>query len=86
MNICIFSTVTYWHGLRGGMDLHGKHLLEGLSGRSHNVIVISTKHPSGKEYEEINIRWYDYRVFRVLGGFRKPSKNEISVDEIRSMK
>ena len=36
--------------------------------------------------KEVDIRWYDYRVFHVLGGFRKPSKNEINVDEIRSMK
>jgi glycosyltransferase involved in cell wall biosynthesis len=36
------------------MDLHGKHLLEGLVGKGHVVIVISTKHPSGKKYEEIN--------------------------------
>ncbi len=54
MNICVFSIVTYWHGLRGGMDLHGKHLLEGLSEKNHKVTVISTKHPDGKKYEEIN--------------------------------
>ena len=36
--------------------------------------------------KEVNVRWYDYRVFHVLGGFRKPSKNEINVDKIRSMK
>ncbi|MGR3302290.1 MAG: class I SAM-dependent methyltransferase [Candidatus Scalindua sp.] len=36
--------------------------------------------------KEVNVRWYDYRVFHVLGGFRKLSRNEINVDEIRSMK
>lgn len=36
--------------------------------------------------KEVNVRWYDYRVFHVLGGFRKLSKNEINVDEIRSVK
>jgi glycosyltransferase involved in cell wall biosynthesis len=41
------------------MDLHGKHLLEGLAEKGHEVIVISTRHPSGKEYEETNgIRLY----------------------------
>jgi len=54
MRVCVFSVVTYWHGLKGGMDLHGKHLLEGLSERGHEVIVVSTKHPSGKEYEKTN--------------------------------
>lgn len=59
MRVCVFSTVTYWHGLKGGMDLHGKNLLEGLAGKGHEVIVISTRHPSGKEYERINgIRLY----------------------------
>ncbi len=36
--------------------------------------------------KEVNVRWHDYRVFHVLGGFRKSSNNEINVDEIRSMK
>lgn len=54
MNICVFSIVTYWHGLRGGMDLHGKQLLERLSERGHKISIISTRHPEGKESEEIN--------------------------------
>lgn len=54
MNICVFSRATYWHGLSGGMDLHGKHLLEGIAKKGHKVTVISTKHLDGKEYEEIN--------------------------------
>ena len=36
--------------------------------------------------KEVNIRWKDYRVFHVLGGFRKSSNHWIKVDEIRSMK
>lgn len=32
--------------------------------------------------KEANISWTDYRLFHVLGGFRKPSRTEISVDEI----
>ncbi len=76
MNICVFSIVTYWHGLRGGMDLHGKHLLEGFSERNHKVTVISTKHPDGKEYEEINgIRIY-YLKHTAFGSSRKGWKKQ----------
>jgi len=54
MNICVFSIVTYWHGVNGGMEIHGKILCEGLVKRGHEVTIISTRHPDGKEYEEIN--------------------------------
>ncbi|HLE16861.1 MAG TPA: glycosyltransferase family 4 protein [Syntrophales bacterium] len=53
MNICFFSSVTYWHGLKGGMENFGKILLEGLSKRGHEITVISSRHPSGKDYEVI---------------------------------
>jgi glycosyltransferase involved in cell wall biosynthesis len=76
MRICVISTVSYWHGLRGGMDLHGKHLLEGLASKGHEVIVISTKHPSGKEYENINgIRLY-YLQNTTFGSPRKKWEEE----------
>lgn len=76
MKICFFSIVTYWHGLRGGMDLHGKHLLEGISGKGHKIIVISTKHPSGKEYEEIKgIKIY-YLKHTTFGSSRKGWKRQ----------
>jgi len=54
MNICLFSIVTYWHGVNGGMEIHGKLLCEGLVKRGHEVTVISTRNPNGKKYEEIN--------------------------------
>jgi len=54
MKICIFSIVTYWHGVKGGMEIHGKILCGGLVKRGHEVTVISTRHPNGKEYEEVN--------------------------------
>ncbi len=54
MNICLFSIVTYWHGIKGGMEIHGKILCEGLVKRGHEVTVISTRHPDDKEYEEVN--------------------------------
>jgi len=54
MNICFFSIVTYWHGVKGGMEIHGKLLSEELVERGHKVIIISTKHPKGIEYEERN--------------------------------
>lgn len=76
MKICIFSIVTYWHGLKGGMDLHGKHLLEGLSKGGHKIIVISTKHPSGKEYEEINDIKIHYLKHTTFGSSRKGWKKQ----------
>lgn len=54
MNICFFSVVTFWHGIKGGMDLHGKHLLEGLAANGHKITVITTKHPTDQAYEERN--------------------------------
>jgi glycosyltransferase involved in cell wall biosynthesis len=76
MKICVFSIVTYWHGLRGGMDLHGKHLLEGLSERHHKVTVISTKHPDGKKYEEINGIKVHYLKETVFSSPRKGWKKQ----------
>jgi glycosyltransferase involved in cell wall biosynthesis len=59
MNICFFSNVTFWHGLNGGMEIHGKMLCEGLSDRGHDLTVISSKHPHGKVCDEIDsIRIY----------------------------
>lgn len=76
MNICFFSIVTYWHGLKGGMDLHGKHLLEGLSRKGHEVIVISSKHPSLKDYEEINGIRFHYLKETTFGSSRNAWKRE----------
>ena len=54
MNICCFSRVNYWHGIKGGMDLHGRLLAEGMAGRGHSVTMISTRHPSGLIEEQFN--------------------------------
>ena len=54
MNICVFSIVNYWQNIKGGMEIHGKCLSEGLAMRGHDVTVLSTKHPEGKIFEEIN--------------------------------
>lgn len=71
MNICVFSIVTYWHGLRGGMEIHGRNLLERLSEKGHKISVISTKHPEGKEFEEIKgIKIY-YLKNTTFGSSRK---------------
>jgi glycosyltransferase involved in cell wall biosynthesis len=76
MHICFFSIVTYWHGIKGGMDLHGKHLLEGLAKKGHSITVISTKNPSLKEYEEIRgIKLY-YLKHTTFGSSRKAWKRE----------
>jgi len=52
MHICSFSIVNYWQGVKGGMEVHGKLLSQGLVNKGHNVSIISTKHPEGKEKEE----------------------------------
>jgi len=54
MNICCFSRVNYWHGISGGMDLHGRLLAEGMVRHGHTVSVISTRHPSDRIREEHN--------------------------------
>jgi len=48
LNIAAFSRTTYWHGMHGGMDVHGKLLAQGLADRGHRVVFISTRHPAGK--------------------------------------
>ena len=45
MNICCLSIVTYWHGIKGGLEVHGKLLCERLVEMGHNVTIISTNHP-----------------------------------------
>src|SRR3989337_1588916 len=80
MNICFFSSVTYWHGLKGGMENFGKILLEGLSRRGHYITVISSRHPSGKEYELIgNIQLFylpHTKFSSVWHGWRKESQKK----------
>lgn len=38
--------------MKGGMDLYGRHLLQGLAQRGHHVTVITTRHPDGRSYED----------------------------------
>jgi len=52
LNICCFSRVNYWQGIKGGMDLHGKLLSEGMVARGHHVTIISTRRPDGTAFEE----------------------------------
>jgi glycosyltransferase involved in cell wall biosynthesis len=52
MHICSFSIVNYWQGVKGGMEVHGKLLSQGLINGGHRVSIISTSHPEGKEEEE----------------------------------
>jgi glycosyltransferase involved in cell wall biosynthesis len=57
INICGFSKVSYWHGLKGGMDVHGRIFSEGLAGRGHHVTLISTRHSSGRtDMEKHSVR------------------------------
>ena len=66
LNVCGFSRVTYWHGIRGGMDVHGRSISEGLVGRGHRVTILTTRHPSGKRFTRMNdvdIHYLDKTVF-----------------------
>lgn len=51
MNICVLSLVTVWHGVRGGMEVHGKLLTEGLARLGHQVTAVSSSNPSGAQVE-----------------------------------
>jgi len=50
----VFSIVNYWQDVKGGMEIHGKLLSEGLAIRGHHVSIICTRHPEGKAFEEKN--------------------------------
>ncbi len=71
MNICGFSRVNYWHGLHGGMDVHGRLLSEGLVGRGHQVSILSTSHPSNIHYEQKNGVQIKYLANTVFGARRQ---------------
>lgn len=47
MKICLISVVTYWHGIKGGMEVHGRILARELAARGHDVTIITSRHPSG---------------------------------------
>src|SRR3989454_11622739 len=51
MNVCVLSLVTVWHGIKGGMEVHGKLLTEGLARLGHGVTVVASRHPAGVEAE-----------------------------------
>lgn len=53
MHACIFSLVNYWQGVKGGMEIHGKLLIEGLIKSGHAVTIISTNHPNDKMFERV---------------------------------
>jgi len=71
MNICVFSRVNYWHGIQGGMDVHGKILSEGMVKRGNQVSIISTAHPYGREFEKRNGVDIYYLKDTVFGSRRK---------------
>jgi len=58
------------------MQNHAKLLLEGLAARGHEITVISTRHPSGIEYERKgNIRLH-YLSHTIFGSARREWRNE----------
>lgn len=89
MNICLFSIVTYWHGVQGGMEIHGKLLAEGLAKKGHEVTIISARHPEGKEFEEKNgVKLYYLKntTFgsRREGWSKESSKKFLMLDKVRN--
>ncbi len=53
MKICVFSRSIPVHSI-GGMENHCWSVCLGFSKKGHNVKLITTAHPQGKEYEKIN--------------------------------
>lgn len=51
MNICVLSLVTVWHGVGGGMEVHGRLVTRGLAALGHRVTVISSRNPWGAGLE-----------------------------------
>ena len=51
MNICCLTRVTLAHEAKGGMEVHIKTLSEGLVREGHKIIIITTAHPQGIQYE-----------------------------------
>lgn len=71
MNICVFSIVTVYHGIVGGMEIHEKIVSEELVKRGHQVSIISTRHPKDIEFEERNgVKLY-YVSDTVLGSDKR---------------
>ena len=76
MRVCVFSIVNYWHGVKGGMEIHGKILSEGLAKQAHDVSIITTRHRDTKEFEEkAGVKIY-YLRNTVFGSRRKKWKAE----------
>jgi len=84
LNIAALSRTTYWHGMHGGMDVHGKLLAQGLVARGHRVVFISTRHPSGKTRETIDGIELHYLKNTVFGSRRCGWARE-SVRALQSM-
>lgn len=66
LNICVFSRQTFWQGVKGGMEIHGKLLSEGMVKNGNEVSVISTRHPSGKVFEVrngVNMYYLENTIF-----------------------
>jgi glycosyltransferase involved in cell wall biosynthesis len=70
LRIAALSRTTYWQGMRGGMDVHGKLLAQGLAARGHRVVFIATRHPSGKTLEIDNGVELHYLLDTVFGSRR----------------
>jgi len=71
MNVCVFSIVTVYHGIQGGMEIHEKIVTEELVKRGHRVTIISTRHPKGIIFDEVNGVKFYYLPDTVFGSDKK---------------
>jgi len=66
MNVCVFSRQVFWQGVKGGMEIHGKLLSEGLVNKGCSVTTISTRHPEGVKHEVrkgVNFHYLENTIF-----------------------
>jgi glycosyltransferase involved in cell wall biosynthesis len=88
MNIAMFTRVMPAH-CKGGMQDHILMLSEKIAEKGHTVVVITTKHPKGKIYEEVNGVKIHYLPTTITGSYFRGGWWEKSVDkfmELHSLK
>jgi hypothetical protein len=53
MRICMLSMLLPAH-IAGGMEMHSMDLARGIAEAGHEVIIITSRHPKGVEYENVD--------------------------------
>ena len=84
MNIAMFTRVMPAH-CKGGMQDHILMLSEKIAEKGHTVVVITTKHPEGKIYEEVNGVKIHYLPTTITGDYFRGGWWEKSVGKFMDM-